>query len=66
LTCCSRSYIGEVLELSRGRTKVYLLRDLLNLRRMRMEDNLRKSNENDATLLAWIPKEEFRRLTLKR
>jgi len=55
----------EVLELLRGRTKVYLLRDLLNLKKLRMENNLRKSDENDAMLLARIPKEEFRRLTVE-
>jgi len=55
----------EVLELLRGRTKVYLLRDLLNLKKLRMENNLRKSDGNDAMLLARIPKEEFRRLTVE-
>jgi len=55
----------EVLELLRRGVKVYLLKDITKLRKLRMENNMRKSDENDAMLLARIPKEKFRPLAIK-
>ena len=55
----------EILELLRRGVKVYLLKDATKLKRMRMENNLKKTDENDAMLLARIPKEEFRPLTIE-
>ena len=43
--------------------KVYLLKDVRKLKRLRMENNLEKSDENDAMLLVRIPRERFRLLT---
>ena len=55
----------EVLELLRRGAKVYLLRDLTKLKKLRMDNGLRKSDENDAILLARIPRERFRPLTVE-
>jgi hypothetical protein len=55
----------EVLELLRRGAKVYLLRDTIKLKRLRVENNLKKSDENDAILLARIPREKFRQLTIE-
>ena len=54
---------GEILELLKRGVRVYLLRDATKLKKLRMENNLKKSDENDAALLARIPKEKFRTLT---
>jgi len=56
---------GEVLELLRRGIKVYLLKDVTKLKKLRMENNMKKSDENDAMLLAPIPKEMFRPLTVE-
>ncbi|MCF3653803.1 MAG: hypothetical protein L2C94_006560 [Aigarchaeota archaeon] len=42
---------------------MYLLKDITKLKKLRIESNLRKSDENDAGLLACIPREAFRQLT---
>jgi len=55
----------EVLELLRKGVRVYLLKDTAKLKRLRMENNVRKSDENDAMLLVQILKETFRPLTIK-
>jgi hypothetical protein len=55
----------EVLELLRRGAKVYLLRELTKLKKLRMDNGLRKSDENDAILLARIPRERFRPLTVE-
>ncbi len=55
----------EVLELLRRGAKVYLLRDLTKLKKLRMDNGLRKSDENDAILLARIPRERFRSLIVE-
>ena len=43
----------------------YLLKDIAKLKRLRMENNMRKSDENDAMLLVQILKETFRSLINK-
>ncbi len=55
----------EVLELLRRGVRVYLLKDTTKLRKLRVENNMRKSDENNAMLLARIPKEKFRPLAIK-
>jgi hypothetical protein len=55
----------EVLELLRKNVRVYLLKDTIKLKRLRMENNLKKSNESDAVLLARIPRERFKPLTIE-
>jgi len=55
----------EVLELLRNGVRVCLLKDLIKLKKLRMKNNMKKSDENDAVLLARIPKEKFRPLTVK-
>jgi len=55
----------EVLELLRRGVKVYLLKDISELKKLRMENNVKKSDENDAVLLAQIPREKFRLLTVE-
>jgi len=54
---------GEILELLRRGVRVYLLKDVRKLKKLRIESNLKKSDENDARLLARIPREAFRQLT---
>jgi len=54
----------EVLELLRRRgVRAYLLKDPIKLKKLRMEKNMKKSDENDAMLLSRIPREVFRLLT---
>ena len=55
----------EVLELLRKGVRVYLLKDTIKLKRLRMENNLKKSDETDAMLLVRVPIEKFRQLTIE-
>jgi len=55
----------EILELLRRGVEVYLLKDTTKLKKLRMENNMRKSDESDAMLLARIPREKFRSLTIE-
>jgi len=55
----------ETLELLRRGVRVYLLKDTIKLKKLRMESNMRKRDENDAMLLTRIPKEKFRPLAIK-
>ena len=55
----------EILELLRRGVGVYLLKDITKLKKLRIENNMKKSDENDAMLLARIPKEMFRPLTVE-
>jgi len=55
----------EILELLRRGVRVYLLKNTTKLKKLRIENNLRKSDETDAVLLARIPKEIFRPLTVE-
>jgi len=54
----------EVLELLKKGVKVYLLKDTRMLKKLRLENNVKKSDENDSALLSKIPKDEFRALTI--
>jgi len=54
---------NEILELLRKDTKIYLLKDTGVLKKLRKENNLRKSDEVDALMLSKIPREYFRELT---
>jgi len=55
----------EVFELLRRGIKMYVLKDPAKLKKLRMENNMKKSDEGDAMLLARIPKEIFRPLTVE-
>jgi len=55
----------EVLELLKRCVKVYLLKDISILKKLRMEHNMKKTDENDATLLSKIPRDRFRLLTIQ-
>jgi len=55
----------EILELLKRDVRVYLLKDPIKLKKLRVKNNMKKSDENDAVLLARIPKEKFRPLTVK-
>jgi hypothetical protein len=54
----------EILELLKKGTKVYLLKDTRVLKKLRRDNNLRKSDEVDAQLLSMIPRDGFRPLTV--
>ncbi|MCL7384554.1 MAG: hypothetical protein LZ174_09735 [Thaumarchaeota archaeon] len=53
----------EILELLKRGIKVYLLKYPSMLKKLRRENNLSKSDENDALILSIIPREYFRELT---
>ncbi|MCL7402637.1 MAG: hypothetical protein LZ168_07635, partial [Thaumarchaeota archaeon] len=55
----------EILELLKRSIKVYLLKDTTVLKKLRSENNLRKSDEVDALMLSKIPREYFRELTAR-
>jgi hypothetical protein len=55
----------EILELLKKGTKVYLLKGTRVLKKLRRDNNLRKSDEVDAQLLSMIPRESFRLLTVE-
>jgi len=55
----------EILELLKKGTKVYLLKDTRVLKKLRRDNNLRKSDEVDAQLLSMIPRDSFRLLTFE-
>jgi len=55
----------EVLELLNRGVRVYLLRDTMRLKKLRKENNLKKSDEVDAQLLSIIPKDGFRLLMVE-
>jgi hypothetical protein len=55
----------EVLELLKRGVKVYLLKYPSMLKKLRRENNLRKSDEVDAQLLLMIPRDGFRLLTIE-
>jgi hypothetical protein len=43
---------------------VYLLRDTEVFKRLRLQNNLKKSDENDALMFSKVAKEYFRALTI--
>ena len=55
----------EVLELLKRDVKVYLLKDTSILKKLRLENNVKKSDENDAILLSKVSKDGFRALTVQ-
>jgi hypothetical protein len=55
---------NEILELLKRGVKVYVLKDTRVLKRLRLQNNLRKTDEVDAQLLSMIPREGFRPLTV--
>jgi hypothetical protein len=55
----------DILGLLKNRVKVFLLTNARILRKLRLENNLRKTHQNDAFILSWIPKEWFRELTIE-
>jgi hypothetical protein len=50
--------------LLRRDVKVYLLRDTEVFKRLRLQNNLKKSDENDALMFLKVAKEYFRALTI--
>jgi len=55
----------EILELFKKGVKVYLLKNPSILKKLRIENNMKKSDENDAILLSKISKDGFRALTIQ-
>jgi len=55
----------EILELLKKNIKVYLLKDTRMLKKLRLENNVKKSDENDAIILSKISKDGFRALTIQ-
>ena len=55
----------ELIELLRKGVKVYELKDCILLKKLRIESNVKKSDEVDAMLLSRIPREMFRQLTVE-
>jgi cell fate (sporulation/competence/biofilm development) regulator YmcA (YheA/YmcA/DUF963 family) len=55
----------DILGLLKNRVKVFLLTNARILRKLRDENNLRKTHQNDAFILSRIPKEWFRELTIE-
>jgi len=55
----------EVLELLKRDVKVYLLKDTRILKKLRLENSMKKSDENDAILLSRISREGFKPLTIQ-
>jgi hypothetical protein len=55
----------DVLRLLRRGVKVYVLKDTRILKKLRKENNLKKSDEIDSQLLSKIPREYFRELTVR-
>ena len=53
------------MELIERNIKVFLLKNLRLLKRLREEDKVKKSDEADAQLLSRIPKTFFRELTFR-
>jgi cell fate (sporulation/competence/biofilm development) regulator YmcA (YheA/YmcA/DUF963 family) len=56
---------NEILELLKRGVKVYVLKDTRMLKKLRKENNLKKSDEVDAKLLLMISREYFRALTIQ-
>jgi hypothetical protein len=56
---------NDVLRLLRRGVKVYVLKDTSMLKKLRLQNNLRKSDEADALMLSKIPRECFRALTIQ-
>jgi len=56
---------NDILRLLRRGVKVYTLKDTTVLKKLRRENNLKKSDEVDAQLLSMIPREYFRALTIQ-
>jgi len=54
-----------VLELLKRGVKVYLLKDVRILKKLRLENNVEKSDENDAVILSKISRDGFRPLTIQ-
>ncbi len=54
----------EALELLKNNVKIYLLRDLSIIKKLRLENNVKKNDENDALMLSKIPKDNYRLLTI--
>jgi hypothetical protein len=55
----------DFLELLRKNDRIYVLKNPATLKRVRMENNVEKSDENDSILLSRIPREAFRPLTIE-
>jgi cell fate (sporulation/competence/biofilm development) regulator YmcA (YheA/YmcA/DUF963 family) len=55
----------DILGLLKNRVKVFLLTNTRILKKLRLENNLKKTHRNDAFILSRIPKEWFRELTIE-
>ena len=56
---------GELIELIERNVKIFSLKNLRLLKRLREENGVEKSDEADAKLLSIIPRSHFKQLTLK-
>jgi hypothetical protein len=56
---------NDILRLLKRGVKVYVLKDTRMLKKLRKENNLKKSDEIDSQLLSIIPREYFRALTIQ-
>jgi hypothetical protein len=56
---------NDILRLLKKGVKVYVLKDTRILKKLRLENGLRKSDEVDAQLLSMIPRDGFRPLTVE-
>ena len=54
----------EVLELLKNNVKIYLLKNLSIIKKLRLENNVKKNDENDALMLSKIPRDNYRLLTI--
>jgi len=55
----------EVLELLKRNIRIYLVRNTRILKKLRLENNIKKSDENDAVILSKISRDESRLLTIQ-
>jgi len=56
---------SEILELLRKGVRIHLLKNTRILKRLRLENNLRKNDEVDAMLISQVSRECFRELTIE-
>lgn len=55
----------EVLELLKKNVRVYVLRNTAVLKKLRLENGVKKSDENDALILSRIPRDNYRLLSVE-
>lgn len=63
-TLLSENY-DDILHLLKNNVKIYLLKDAKLLKKLRLDNIIRKTDENDAMLLSLIPQELFREVEIR-